>query len=205
MRAIIAFIAVAALSVGTAFAQESATGAGRIEVGAFPVGGIFFGNGDTAKEPNFGNYALGATVTVNANKWIGFEGEIGGAVGIRQNMTFNGNRLTNQATPHMLAYNGDVVVHVVGSDRVVAPYVAAGVGGLTLFARNEVANLGIIKDETYFTGNFGGGVKWFATRHVGLRGDARFIMVKNRDDAPFFTQADNRYGVRVGAGVLLTY
>jgi hypothetical protein len=74
---------VTALSVGTAFAQEGATGAGRIEVGAFPVGGIFFGNGDKANEPNFGNYALGATVAVNANKWIGFEGEIGGAVGIR--------------------------------------------------------------------------------------------------------------------------
>ena len=204
MRAIMVFVTVAALSVGTAFAQERATGAGRVEVGAFPVGGIFFGNVDEANEPNFGNYALGATFSVNANKWIGFEGEIGGGVGIRQNMTFNGATLTKQATPHMLAYNGDVVVHVVGNDRAVAPYVVAGVGGLTLFARNEVANLGIVKDETYFTGNVGGGVKWFATRHVGLRGDARFIMVKSRDEAPFFSQENNR-GVRVSAGVLLTY
>jgi hypothetical protein len=202
VRAIMAFMTVAALSVGTGFAQERTPGAGRIEFGAFPVGGIFFGN-DDANKPNFGNYALGATFSVNANKWVGFEGEIGGGVGIRQDMTFNGATLIDQATPHMFAYSGDVVVHVVGSDRLVAPYVAAGVGGLTVFARNDVANLGILNDETYFTGNVGGGVKWFATRHVGLRGDARFIMVKNKDEAPFFSEQNK--GVRVSAGVLLTY
>jgi hypothetical protein len=30
--------------------------------------------------------------------------------------------------------------------------------------------------------------------HVGLRGDARLIMVKNKDATPFFNQAENRYG-----------
>ena len=54
-------------------------------------------------------------------------------------------------------------------------------------------------------GNVGGGVKWFATPHVGLWGDARLIMVKNKDEAPFFNQADSHYGTRVYAGVLPTY
>jgi len=120
-------------------------------------------------------------------------------------MTLNGALLTNQKTPHMLAYNGDLVVSVIGNDRAVSPYVVAGVGGLTLFSATNVVNLGILKNETYFTGNLGGGVKWFATPHVGLRGDARFIMVKNRDDAPFFNRDENRYGARVYAGLLLTY
>lgn len=205
MRVITAFIAMAALSLGTAYAQETGVGAGRVEVGAFPVGGIFFGNDGKSDTPNFGNYALGGAFTVNVNRWIGFEGEIGGGVGIRQDMTYNGATLTNQKSPHMLAYNGNLVVYVIGSNRVVAPYVVGGVGGLTLFAKPEVANLGILKDETFFAGNVGGGVKWFATRHVGLRGDGRLIMVKNRDEVPFFSQTNNRYGARLYAGVLLTY
>ena len=205
MRTFIAVFAAAALSLGTAHAQERGVGAGRIEVGAFPVGGMFFGNTDNDNKPNFGNYALGAGLTVNINKWIGFEGEVGGGIGIRQDMTFNGARLANQKTPHMLAYNGDLVVHVIGNDRAVSPYVVGGVGGLTLFTNSDVTNLGIVNDETYFTGNVGGGVKWFAARHVGLRGDARFIMVKNKDQAPFFNDLENRYGARVYAGLLLTY
>jgi hypothetical protein len=39
-----------------------------------------------------------------------------------------------------------------------------GVGGLTLFTDTAVTNLGVIANETYFAGNLGGGVKWFATR-----------------------------------------
>ena len=205
MRRILTFLVAAALSVATANGQETAVGAGRIEFGGFPVGGMAFGESSQTEGPNFSSYALGATFAVNVNKWIGFEGEIGGGVGIRRDMTFNGAVLENQKSPNMLAYNGDLVVHVVGSDRAVAPYVVSGVGGLTLFAKPEVAGLGIINDETYFTGNVGGGVKWFATRHVGLRGDGRFIMVKTRDQAPFFSQENNQYGARFYAGVLLTY
>jgi len=205
MRRILTFLVAAALSVATANGQETGVGAGRIEFGGFPVGGMAFGESSQTEGPNFSSYALGATFAVNVNKWIGFEGEIGGGVGIRRDMTFNGAVLENQKSPNMLAYNGDLVVHVVGSDRAVAPYVVSGVGGLTLFAKPEVAGLGIINDETYFTGNVGGGVKWFATRHVGLRGDGRFIMVKTRDQAPFFSQENNQYGARFYAGVLLTY
>jgi len=207
MRRFIAVLAFgAALSIGTAYGQEGTVGGGRVEIGLFPVGGIFFGHPDNDEnKPNFGNYALGTAVTVNVNRWIGFEGEIGGGIGIRQNMTFNGQTLNNQKTPHMLAYNGNLVVNVIGNDRAISPYVAAGVGGLTLFANSAVSNLGIVNDETYFTGNVGGGVKWFASRHVGLRGDARFVMVKNKDEAPFFNNEENRYGARVYAGLLLTY
>lgn len=205
MRTVLAFVVASSLLVATAFGQEAGIGAGRIEFGGFPVGGIVFGHDSQRDEPNFRHYALGANFTVNVNKWIGFEGEVGGAVGIRHDVVFDGARLFNQKSPNMLSYNGDLVVHVIGNDRSVAPYVVSGVGGLTLFAKPGVANLGILNNETYFTGNVGGGVKWFATRHVGLRGDGRFIMVKSRDEAPFFSQQHNQYGARVYAGVLLTY
>jgi hypothetical protein len=41
---ILAFMAAAALSVTTAYGQEAGVGAGRIEIGGFPVGGMAFGH-----------------------------------------------------------------------------------------------------------------------------------------------------------------
>lgn len=205
MRKAMALLAGMVVLLGTAYAQETGAGAGRVEIGAFPGGGIFFGNDATDNGPNFGNYALGASMTVNFNRWVGVEGEVGGGIGIRQNMTFNGLPLTRQKTPDMLAYNGSLVVNLLGNDRTVVPYVVGGIGGLTLFSGQEVLPLGITADETYFTGNLGGGVKWFATRHVGLRADGRVIAVKNKDQAPFFGYEDNRYGVRLYGGLVLTY
>ena len=205
MKKTLGFVIAAIIAMGTASAQERLVGAGRVEIGAFPGGGIFFGKGADDNVPNFGNYALGTAVTVNLNKWIGIEGEIGGGIGIRQNMNFNAATLTHQKTPNMLAFNGNVVVNPVGNERTIVPYVVGGVGGLTLFTDPNVVNLGVLADETYLTGNVGGGVKWFATPHVGLRGDGRFIAVKNKDAAPFFGQNDNRYGARVYAGLVLTF
>jgi hypothetical protein len=50
----------------------------------------------------------------------------------------------------------------------------------------HVDALGVTNYETYLTGNVGGGLKWFSTRHFGLRGDYRLFMVKNKDTAPRF-------------------
>src|SRR5262245_22562624 len=158
MRTWIVLLVASALSLGTARAQEVSTGAGRIEIGVFPVGGVFFGH-YSGNTPNFGDYALGTGLTLNLNRWIGVEGEIGGAVGIRQEMKHNGVLLPNQLSPSMIAYNGSVVVNVIGSDRAVSPYVAFGGGGLTLLTNGNVTNLGIVNNETYLTGNAGGGVK----------------------------------------------
>jgi hypothetical protein len=205
MRRVLAFVAALFVVLGTAYAQETGMGPGRIEIGAFPGGGIFFGKDADDHGPNFGNYALGASVTVNFNKWVGVEGEVGGGIGIHQDMTFNGNPLAHQKTPDMIAYNGNVMVNPIGNDRAVVPYVVGGIGGLTLFTAKEVVPLGVTQDQTYFTGNLGGGVKWFATRHVGLRADGRVIAVKNKDSAPFFGYEDHRYGVRFYGGLVLTY
>jgi hypothetical protein len=205
MKKTVAFIFGMFVLAGTAYAQETGVGAGRIEIGVFPGGGIFFGNDANDNGPNFGNYALGASMTVNFNKWVGVEGELGGGIGIRQDMTFKGLPFNHQKTPDMLAYNGNVIVHVIGNDRAVVPYVVGGIGGLTLFTADEVVPLGVTTNETYFTGNMGAGVKWFATRHIGLRADGRVIAVKNKDAAPFFGYEDNRYGARFYGGLVLTY
>ena len=83
----------------------------------------------------------------------------------------------------------------------IVPYATGGIGGLTMFERPE---LGVMGDETFFAGNVGGGVKWYApNKRWGLRGDYRFLTVKSKDDAPVFFGQDTRYGHRITGAVLL--
>jgi hypothetical protein len=81
----------------------------------------------------------------------------------------------------------------------VVPYVTGGIGGLSLLQKESI---GINENETFLTGNVGGGVNWYAGRW-GLRGDYRFIAVKSKDDAPAFFGQETRYGHRVYGGLLL--
>jgi hypothetical protein len=203
-RIVMGFCA-ALLCAATGYAQEPGAGAGRFEVGAFPGGGMFFTASEKDNGTNFGNYALGGSFTFNLNQWVGLEGEGGGAVGIRQDFTMGATPFTNQRTPNMWSYAGDVVVSPVGSNRSIVPFVIGGLGGLTVSPRGDANNLGITTYNTYLTGNVGGGLKWFSSHHIGVRGDYRFFMVKNNDTAPLFFSTQNRYGHRVQAGLVFTY
>ncbi len=204
--AILAALTLAGAGTVSAQSQETGSaGAGRWEVSAFPGGGIFFTKGSDGTAPDFGEYALGASAAFNVNRWLGVEGEIGGGVSVQQDLSFRGATLRDTKVPHTLAYNGNVVFNPFGSDRSVVPYVTGGAGGLTIFSRDAVAQLGVARDETFFTGNVGGGIKWFASRHLGLRADYRFIAIQSKDDAPaFFGLDETRYGHRVYAGIVLT-
>jgi hypothetical protein len=200
------FIVATLFGIGSGYSQEIAAGAGRIEVSAFPGGGIFFTQSADKTEPDFGDYALGASFTFNANKWIGLEGEIGGGIGMRQTLTFNQTIANKQKTPHMLGYTGNVMYYPAGNDRAVVPYATGGAGGLTLLNTTAGEALGILDNETYLTGNVGGGLKWFSRHRVGVRADYRFIGVRSKETAPlFFGEAENRYGHRVYGGIVLTY
>jgi hypothetical protein len=102
---------------------------------------------------------------------------------------------------------GNAIINPIGNDRSVVPYAAAGLGGLTLLdVKGEQAPVtGLTQNETYLTGNVGGGVKWFASRHVGLRGDYRFFAVKSKNTAPSFFGVEDRWGHRLYGGLLVTY
>jgi hypothetical protein len=193
------------LMAGTASGQETGLGAGRIEISAFPGGGVLFMKSDKGAEPDFTNFALGGSFTLNFNKWIGAEGELGWMPGNVQKLAFKGETLEEQHTPALVGYNGNVVVSPFGNDRQLVPYATGGVGGFTMLKSDEVANLGITDTMSYVTGTVGGGLKWFAARHVGLRADYRLFYVKNNDTAPAFFGQENRYGHRLYGGLLLTY
>jgi len=187
----------ALFAAGPLYAQESAPGAGTTQVTIIPGGATFFTEGKHQSGPSFGNYNLGASVTYNVTQWFGVEGEVGGALGVTQDLTLGG--LTNNAkTPNTLNYTGNAVFSLPTHSAFV-PYAAVGIGGLTLFERPA---LGIDSTESFLTGNVGGGVKWYAGRW-GVRADYRFVGVKSKDDAPTFFGQENRYGHRVYGGLIL--
>ena len=194
----IAVLAVVGL-MGTdiAYAQEAAAGPGIVEATIIPGGGTFFTEGKDTQGPSFGNYDLGASLTVNFNRYVGVEGEVSGGLGITQDLT-SGGLTSNSRTPNLLNYTGNVVVSAPNRSSVV-PYVTGGAGGLSLFER---AGLGITDTETFLTGNVGGGVKWYSGRW-GLRGDYRFVAVQSKDDAPAFFGQETRYGHRVYGGFIV--
>jgi Outer membrane protein beta-barrel domain len=207
LRRISSLFVVALLTAGSAYSQEAGLGAGRIEIGAFPGGGLVFQESGKGAEPDFANYALGGTFTLNVNRYFGIEGEAGGSLGIKQNLSTVEGVTLEEKTPNTWLYMGNAVLNPLGNDRTLVPYAAGGVGGLTLLdvTGEDAPVTGLARNETYLMGNVGGGLKWFASRHVGLRADYRFFMVKGKDAAPAFFGVEDRFGHRVTAGLLLTY
>jgi hypothetical protein len=192
-------------SAGVAAAQEKA-GAGRWEVGISPGGGTFFTKGSTDAQSSFKNYALGASMTWNANRLFGIEGEVGGGLGVKQDITFNQTPFTGIEAPDTIAYNGNAVYAPAGNDRAFVPYVAGGMGGLTVRPKAVLNDFGLTNTTTFLSENLGGGIKWFSSKHWGLRGDYRFIVVNGRTSADsFFGLNETRYGNRVYGSLLLTY
>jgi hypothetical protein len=198
-RSIALFLTVAAISVAApVFAQDAAPGPGKVVITIIPVGATFFTEAkDNPRGPSFGHYQLGGSVTVNLNRYVGVEGEVSGGLGISQELQL-GNFAIEEKSPNQLNYNANLVLSVPTRTSVV-PYLTGGVGGLTQFERPSLA---VNDADTFLTGNVGGGLAWYAGRW-GVRADYRFIAVQSNDDASSFFGAEERYGHRVYAGVLL--
>ena len=193
---VLAFVLALFAFMHPAFAQEGPAGAGRTEITFIPVGALMFTENTDASAPSFGNYQLGAGVTYNINRFLGVEGEVSSSIGISQSLDFGYS--SSVRTPDVLTYSGNLVVSVPSGSGVV-PYVAGGVGGLSLFSREA---FGINETETLFATNVGGGVKWYAGRW-GLRGDYRFIAVPSKEETSAFFGPEARFGHRVYGAVML--
>jgi len=183
---------------GCAYAQEGGPTPGTLEITYIPGGVAFFTSKNDA--PSFNNYGIGTAATYNINRLIGIEGEVFGAIGVSSDIQF-GSAPSNIKAPNGVSYTGNLVVSPFNY-RSLIPYGTAGLGGFTMFER---PGLGVTTDETFFTGNFGGGVKWYAPNNRwGLRGDYRFGITKSKDDAPAFFGQDTRYVHRVYGAVVFT-
>ena len=185
--------------VGGAYAQESnaTPGPGLVEVTYMPAGAAFFPS--KGNSPSFGNYGFGTAVTFNFNNYVGVEAEIASMIATTSDLQF-GDLNHNTKAPNMLGYTGNVIVSAWTGHSVV-PYATGGVGGLTMFERPGV---GVLSDQTFLTGNVGGGVKWYAPNNRwGLRGDYRFAATRSKDDAPAFFGRESRYAHRVYGAVII--
>src|SRR5918996_814346 len=104
-RFIAVLLTVAAIGAATpAFAQDAASGPGKVVITIIPGGATFFTEADD--NPNgasFGNYDLGGAVAVNFNRYIGVEGEVSGALGVSQSLPFGGVT-SDRKTPNILNY-----------------------------------------------------------------------------------------------------
>ena len=195
----IAALVLAGVLVGVAGAraQEVTPGPGKVEVTYIPAGAAYIVS--KGNSPSFGNYGFGTAATFKVNRFIGIEGELGALISTDSSLQF-GDLNSNLKAPNLLSYTANVV-YSPWTGHSVVPYAAGGAGGLTMFERPEV---GVTNDETFFSGNVGGGIRWYAPNNRwGLRGDYRFQATKGKDDAPAFFGRDTRYVHRVYAGVII--
>jgi hypothetical protein len=194
-RWVVALVAVVPMIGAQAYAQEK-VGQGTLEVTAIPGGGTFFVSTDT--EPSFGNYDLGGALTYKVSRLVSVEGELGGTLGVAQDLAFGGVTSSHK-TPNMFGYSGNIVVNGRTRNRT-TPYLTGGLGGLTVFQRTD---LDVNDTHNFLTGNVGGGIKWYANDRWGLRGDYRFIGVRGADDGAAFFGQEARYGNRIYGGFIV--
>ena len=192
-----------------AYAQ-SAPGAGKVEVGFFPGGGLFFAGGDGNQEADFNVYTGGGWVSLYLTRIASIEGEASFGLGVSQDVHVANRVFTFAAVPHTTSFNGNIVLYPAGSDRLFAGYLTGGVGVLRLIDRGfGTAQYGFTKSESFFDGNFGGGLKILrpgtGLSRWGARIDYRILTVASKDDAiPFFARSKSRLGQRIYVGFLYT-
>jgi len=120
------------------------------------------------------SYNGGATFTVNLNELDAIEAHW-------QRQFTEGRLPAEMVVPHLSEngttfnlkidqYHCNFLHHYEISVPKVLPYVMAGLGATTYYA-----NLGGRNDSrTYFSFSLGGGIKYFVSRHIGFRGEARW-------------------------------
>jgi outer membrane protein with beta-barrel domain len=165
-------------SAAPSFAQN--TGPGKLELTLVPGGWVSFAEPDTQPEPAFSQFLVGGTFTVNWSM-VGIEAELFFAPGRSQDLEF-GSVSRSQTTPKVVLDSVNLVVPLRGNNRPAVPYVSAGIGEVTIMRTAD--NVEQPDTETFTTGNFGGGVKWYGAGRWGFRGDYRFTLVRSKENSP---------------------
>jgi hypothetical protein len=213
-RVVFAAFAAFAFFSSSAAAQDATIGAGKVEIGVFPMGGTFFVGGDDNKEVDFNVYSAGANVTYYFTDRAAIEGEFSIGFGLAQDVLFNRSEVLHVQMPNVWDYFANLVFFPGGSAGKRMPfYVTGGVGAVSLQSRQPTRQFGYDVDsvgfETFIAENIGGGVKIFRGADApdwGFRADYRYLIVNANGDAPaFFAKAKSRAGHRVTFGVLFTW
>jgi hypothetical protein len=210
-RALATWVAISlVLAAAPAAAQEA--GAGKVEIGGYPVGATAFVGGDGDREVNFNVWTSGANLTYYLTRQAAVEGELTVGFGLAQDILFRNAEVLHVQMPNVWTYFGNVVFFPGGADRRVPFYVTGGVGAIALQSRQPTKPFGYDSDtfgfQTFIAENIGGGIKIFRGASApdwGFRIDYRYLIVNANSDAPaFFAQSKTRGGHRIAFGVLFT-
>lgn len=189
------------------FAQES--GAGKVEVGFFPGGAMFFVGGDGDREANFNNFTSGGFASWNLSRLLGLEAEGSFGLGISQDVTYGHQSVRYIPVPALRSFGANAVVFPQGSNRKFVPYLTGGAGLLRITDRETTAQFGLTSPENFVASNFGGGLRMYRSG-TGLQGwggrvDYRLFSIGKKDDAAaFFAKSKRRMGHRVYVGFMYT-
>ena len=214
VRRILVVVLLVLASGSAASAQPAALGAGKVEVGLYPVGGMAFVGGDDDREVNFNVYSSGAYLTYYLNERTALEGELGISFGLAQDVLFKRAEVLHVQMPNVWTYFGNIVFFPDGTaGRRLPFYVTGGAGAVSLQSRQPTTQFGYDSNtvgfETFTAENIGGGVKIFRGADApdwGFRVDYRYLIVNTNSDAPaFFAKTKNRSGHRLTFGVLFTW
>lgn len=193
-------VLVACVFAGPSPAFGQSQGAGRGELTIVPGGWVSFAKPDVEPEPSFGEYVVGGAITVN---WahLGIEGELLAGLRRTQDLEFGSAPAVNKQTPPLFFDSVNLIVPLMGNHRKAVPYVTAGIGETTF---NRTRDVGQPDTETFVTGNFGGGVKWYSSGRLGVRGDYRFSVVRSEARAPgTFTGRELRKDQRIYGALIV--
>ncbi len=200
---LIAVVLLAGCAVASA--QELGAGAGTLELGGFPGGGLILVGGDDNTEVNFNNWSYGGGVSWYVNPKVAIEAEVAYGLGLAQGVNYKNKEVFHVQVPNTLDVSGNLAFFPGGTERQVAGYVTGGAGMLTLISRNSTKQFGLTEAESFVAANLGGGVKIFRSgdaRNWGYRIDYRLVMVTSKDGAvPFFAQSKSRIGHRIYIGL----
>jgi hypothetical protein len=208
-KVLLMLVVLMASAPGVSAQEPGDFGAGKLEVGGFPGGGLWFVGGDDNTEVDFNNYDFGGGATWYFSPVVAVEAEAAFGLGISQNVNYQNREVHRIQMPHTLSTGGNIVIFPAGSAKRVSGYVTGGVGTMTLYSRTASALVfGLTEHETFFTTNVGGGVKIFRrgdAANWGFRIDYRILLVNdNSDAAALFAQSKGRTGHRFYIGMLYT-
>src|SRR6267378_1243124 len=149
----------------------------------------FTGSALRAETPASGSteiaFFAGISAPVNhESKGFGLDVKTGTPIGGRVSYNFNGHNAVEFSIANPFSLSANCVYNFSAFREQWVPYVTAGVGGtrqeIALSDNNQPAQLnsnlmetGPDRSQTVFTGNFGGGTKYFFTERFAVRFDAR--------------------------------
>jgi hypothetical protein len=175
IRTSLTFVAAILVTSGVALGQEA--GAGRVEIDSALLGGgtLFI----PSAAPRSIGYVFDAAANLNVSRRLGVEGDFAWAMSRQHTVGLTGVAPATVRSPNMLFDTANVIFSPLGHGRNFIPYAEFGVGALEVLGGSPSDSFGLAPDSTHLIANIGGGARWFPIPHWGVRGDYRYIAVRN--------------------------